>query len=167
MRFPIEGSIDDFFSMKISDMINMFRAGLRALTPIADRALLGWRDIEVHDDWDHLANCLYEVFVSRPVAMDARAPREAKQLPRYEFRPDSYHDHSWIVVSTSSGEQYAFVRLLPGDGEFDKVEAVEVDPKTGRPGDAVTLPLSGQEFLLVRRYDDGDSEIVTEVAPIE
>ncbi|MCP2259969.1 hypothetical protein LX15_003680 [Streptoalloteichus tenebrarius] len=107
------------------------------------------------------------MFVSRPVKMDARAPKEPKPLPRYAFRPDSYQDYSSVVVSASSGEQHAFVRLLPSNGEFDWIEAVKVEPRTGQPGDVVTLPLSGQKFLLLRRYDDGDSEIVSEVAPIE
>ncbi|MCP2259966.1 hypothetical protein LX15_003677 [Streptoalloteichus tenebrarius] len=77
-------------SMTITELVTTFRRSLLALTPIADRTRLSWDFREAHDDWDHLAECLYEVFVARPVLTDSRAPREAHPMPRYAAHIDSY-----------------------------------------------------------------------------
>jgi hypothetical protein len=84
-------------SFEISELIATFRESILALMPVADRALLSWRDEDAHDDWERLVESAFVVFVQSPIFLDP-ANRTALPLARYDFDIPTYRSSSWIEV---------------------------------------------------------------------
>ncbi|WP_291036492.1 hypothetical protein [Herbiconiux sp.] len=105
-------------SFEISELIATFRESILTLMPVADRALLSWRDEDAHDDWERLVESAFHVFVQSPISLDP-AHRTALPLARYDFNIPTYKHSSWIeVVSADRPSGLALVRFEAGAGDF-------------------------------------------------
>lgn len=140
------------------------RDALSALVPVAERARISWREGEAYDDWDDLASCVYDVLVSRTIAADVGAGREALPLAPYDMRLPSYAEHSAIAARTDDGSVLLFNRLLAGEGDFAAAEAVSasLDGRLLEAGPAV-LPIDSVSWLLLWRRRDASTEFREDV----
>ncbi|GAA4978900.1 hypothetical protein [Actinopolymorpha pittospori] len=149
--------IDEVYTATVHELVENFRSGLIAMLPIADRAMLNSRDVNPHDDWEQLAESIFDVFVRGSVRLDrvSLANRDQFPLPRYDFDLDSYSALSWIGCGSGPSSDLAFVRLLSHAEPFDTVQRVEVDPVTLEAGQRRTFPWASVSFVLVRRSPVG------------
>jgi hypothetical protein len=147
----------------VDELIDVFRQGLLALIPVAERAQVTWRYPDAYDDWDELAESLYGVFVGHPAGRPPNTP-ESYPLAPYDYYIRSYAEFSWIEFdSPDAGDSAAFVGLRSDAEPFDTLYLVQVDPESGKPGDSIEVPWRDHGFALRRRFVDGTSERVTEV----
>ncbi|MEM1367735.1 MAG: hypothetical protein AAGG02_06895 [Cyanobacteria bacterium P01_H01_bin.15] len=49
--------------MEIEELLDIFRGGLMALIPTMEHAKIPWQQAENYDDWDAIAETLYEQIV--------------------------------------------------------------------------------------------------------
>ena len=118
---------EDTPSFSICELVLQFREALSALTPIAERAHLSWRDEDTHDDWERLAERLWDVFVRSPIYADPRT-KDAAPLLRYDFSVSSYAENSWIECTlVDSVATYSLLRLSTRTTAFDTLELLRVD----------------------------------------
>jgi hypothetical protein len=161
-------SSDDVLIASVSDLVSNFRSAMLALLPVADLSMLGWRDDEMHPDWEKLSECLFDVFVRGPV--DADSGRAFGELPlaRYDIDLEDYSTHSWVGVCSGAGTTYmAFVRFVSQVEAFDAVQVVEVDPVTGATGRRQLVAWCPNEIVLVRREPDHADCIVRMIEAVE
>ena len=53
--------------MSVTELMNAFRDGLRALIPVFERAKLGWRQEDAYDPWENTAAALFKAIVGSSV----------------------------------------------------------------------------------------------------
>lgn len=157
-------AVDDVLRTTVSDLLINFRSVLVAAVPSAERIKLAWRDDNPHDDWERLAECMFDVFVRATVEADRHRLPGEYTLPRYDFDVESYHDSSWISVAGQP--DLAFVRLLSRADPFDTVQLARVEPSTHRALGRQLVAWRDLSFELVRRNsaEPGDVASVIEVS---
>jgi hypothetical protein len=157
---------DDLFRASISELLRNFRDALLALIPVADVAMIDYRDESMHRDWERLAECMFDVFVRSPV--DSAADRTGRELPlaRYDIDLDDYSESSWLTAGGVTGSD-AIVRFLSSVKPFDTVQVVEVDPVTFRAGQRRSVPLRDLDPTLWWRTTDGGSRAVLGIEAVE
>ncbi|MEV8254243.1 hypothetical protein AB0O95_09790 [Rhodoglobus sp. NPDC076762] len=165
MTMVNETNVPDVVNLSVDDAVQAFRAALVALVPSAEKVSLVWQSESTHDDWEQLAESVFEVMVANPVAMDTHRMRDAFPLARYDFDWKSYASASWLELDADVGDEYALVlvRFTSTAAPFDMPEFAHVRIDTGeRVSDEITgltSPTSGFIFRL-RRRAAGHSEIV-------
>ena len=139
------------WNTSVSEMMNLFRAGLLAVLPIADQACINWEDGKQYDDWDAIADGLYEGIVRMSVFHSGECSE--CMIPRYGFRQPS-DKRCYILTKERSGSTlgvfvsfssketaFSHVRVQPVDEEaasaaafyrFDDCEFVLFDSSAGR-----------------------------------
>lgn len=156
------------FRISVNDCIGIFRDAVIALIPFAERARLTWEDVNPHDDWERIAEMLFNVFVARPIMLDASAVRGQMPLPPYDYDVDSYSQYSWIEVYLPNESQgFPLIRLLSQGSPFDAVQLARIDPDSLGTRSRVTVPWDGAEFFFRRRLYDGSSKVIAEVWPTD
>ncbi len=151
--------------MTVTELVVNFRTGLLGLLPAVERVEMPWRPSDAYDEWDDLAQAVYEALVVWPLRWTL--PEDQHRLfrmPRYNLLLATYAGLSLIEVVTpnSSGAIQVFHALGTGDAPFDTVVWRPVGP-TGSPlSDALeSIPLDGTRFAL-RVYANGSSTKVVE-----
>jgi hypothetical protein len=147
----------------IDKLVDVFREGLLALIPVAERAQVPWREPDAYDDWDELAESLYGVFVEHPTRLPESA-LEPWPLASYDYHVDSYAEFSWIeVTGPDVPASHAFVGFRTSSEPFDTLCLVQVDPESGASGQNIDVPWRDHGFVLRRRFVDSAAEVVTEI----
>lgn len=117
----------------VDQLMLIFRDALRVLAPHIERARIEWRDGSAYDDWDEIAQVLYEKIVV--VSVKWAIPedeREGCHFPDYNMTYESYADRTVIVVNRElSGERLVFHSFTTDKEPFDKARACRVD-RVGR-----------------------------------
>lgn len=162
-------AVDYGVGISIDDLISTFRDALVAVVPAADRAGLTWSDENSHDDWERLAECLFDVFVASPIRADPRWTSAIEPLPRYDFDIPEYGSLSWIeVIIPERPARFAFVRLLSREEPFDALQVVQLDQDAWSAGERSILQwASGMQFRVIERSNDGKLDVITFVNPSE
>ena len=159
----------DVFELDVHDAVEAFRAALIALIPSAEKVGLSWRPEDTHDDWEELAEAVFEVMVKNPTTQDIRSGQDAYPLARYDFDLTTYEGLSWIeanVTDSTLAHALVFVRFLSVADAFDTTQWAEVRISDGQvvPPDSSSLhaPTSSTRFRL-RRRRPGSSGVVHKV----
>jgi hypothetical protein len=148
----------------VAESIDAFRQGLMALVPSAQRVGLTWEDENTHDDWERLAETLFEVLVASPIRQDLRRGPDAYPLPRYDYDFMSYVEMSWLEVILPDGSRtLVFVRLLSRAGPFDTVQLAPSTRDGLVSGERAPFSYGDVSLHLRRRFVDGGSEIVNKL----
>jgi hypothetical protein len=139
----------------VDELVQIFRAALIALVPIADRAHMPWREPNNYDDWDSIAAAIYESVVSRSLEESSEWDK-FDAVPKYDKRTDCYSNSSYLTTKDESGA-CAFIcfetKSFPFDtslfGRLDESNVVisferrKTDSVgfvlAGRSGDVVTI----------------------------
>lgn len=95
-------------TFEISELIELFRAGLVALIPVAERARIAWREPNVCDPWEGIEQALFASIVASVV--DNPEPAPPRSLPKYGWICPSYADLSFVTERTARlrGERLCF-----------------------------------------------------------
>lgn len=117
-----EGKI---WKTSVDQLLELFRAGLIAVAPVADRAHINWADGSQYDDWDAIADGLYEGIVRMSVLHSTEC--RGISIPRYGFWP-SNHERYYISVKDKSGTSVGmFVSFSSRDTAFSHVRVQSAD----------------------------------------
>lgn len=163
---PGAGSLDGATQKQVDHLLETFRSGLRALIPVADAAKIPWREGEAYDDWDSLADRLFEVFIKHPITEDEK-PENMLGLPPYDMQLDSYSEYSWIELGDDTGRILVFNRFLLREPSAAEVEAVQVTSDGSVELRSIVLRWPHPTVKLRRRYPDDSFEIVDHVTFFE
>lgn len=166
IELPETGSPNGISKEQINHLLETFRSGLRALIPVADAARIPWCEGEAYDDWDSLANRLFEVFIKRPIIEDEKS-EDMLSLPPYDMQLGSYSEYSWIELGNDTDRILAFNRFILREPTAAEVEAVQVSSDGNVELRSSTLLWPGLTVKLRRRYPDGSFEIVDHVTFFE
>src|SRR5947209_1121998 len=87
----------------VDQLMLVFRDALRALVPHVEKAKIEWRDGSAYDDWDEIAQTLYEkIVVASLLWARPEDERERWQLPDYNMTYSSYIGKTVIAVNRAS-----------------------------------------------------------------
>ena len=131
-------------TVSVTDLVLNFADACRALVPAVDRAEVPWRDGEQYDNWDRIAEALFESLVTEPCAFQAAGEAGLAKLrvARYGFSPDAEAN---AYVARLGDLPTQLITLSSVAAPFDHAYCEE---PTGR------VPLAGSRFVFV--YDAGD-----------
>lgn len=141
----------------VTELMHIFHDGLVAITPIAERLALDWREGQ-HRHWENLAEAMYDSCVRGPIETDVAARNHELRLARYDIDAPSYVNSSWIAVRSKSftTRQAALVRLMTDIDPFDMVEVAILDPVTLRPISRRLFSFAESDFSYIRRSKEGE-----------
>ncbi len=109
----------------VNELTLIFRDALLALIPIADRARMQWREPKNYDDWDLIAQSLFQSIVVSSLA-HAEPLQPSYRLPIYDARIADYSESSFL--STSAGPtDLAFVCFETDQSPFDSAVFARLD----------------------------------------
>jgi hypothetical protein len=121
----------------VTDVLLIFRDALRALVPHVTRAHIQWREGTAYDDWDEIAQVLYEkIVVSSALWALPEHERSTAEFPVYNMTYDSYAGKAVIIVNEESdSERLVFHSFATQDRPFDRVRSRVVDAEGNAHGD--------------------------------
>jgi|GEM_PF-2265110 len=140
--------------MTVTELIRNFREGLLGLLPVVERVRMPWRPLDAYDEWDELAQAVYEALVVWPLRWTlAESEHEHFEMPEYNLLIPTYTGKSLIEVipAQPDGSIRVFHALGTSKAPFDVVEWRDVGP-TGAPASDVLGTTSLEEARFVLRY---------------
>jgi hypothetical protein len=140
----------------VTNLVFNFRDACRALVPSLDRARVAWSDANQYDNWDRIAEALFESFVAEPCMFQANEiGLGALQLTKYGFSiaPNA---NAFICVVAPQGGECRFINLASYDEPFDHVRAL------GTFGEIIA-PIAQCEFSFVMTGPTGKQLRATEI----
>ncbi len=114
----------------VSELLTIFRDALRALIPYLEAARIRWRDDEAYEDWDDIAETLFERFVLMSIRWGLPNPQPDLKLPGYGFVYDDYSDRALIEVRDRDAPQevpLVFFRLATRTTPLDTAKCFRAD----------------------------------------
>ena len=140
----------------VDDLMRIFRDALVAILPSLERAKIHWHKSDAYDQWDHIAETLFQEIVVDTIRWGVN-DFEAK-VPRYDFTYSDYSAFSFASVSrrgtVEAGNLLAFLNFDPNDDTFSVVRCLEVD-QNGIVGRPCRVPLDEAFFVFEHRQPDG------------
>jgi hypothetical protein len=134
----------------LDELINIFRRSLVTLIPVFDEAKIAWWGQSTYDDYDRIAEALYDSIVHDSLT-NARSLEAALPLARYGVRQPG-REFSHILVNDPS-DRLAFHEFDSETEPFDTIVCLRVGVD-GREAttDISTMPFGGQHFTYEATY---------------
>ena len=145
------------WNTNVGELMQVFRDALAALAPILKRARIDSEEGAAYDDWDNVAEALFDGIIRRSIQWSSEGGQDVT-LPDYGVRQRSYAAKAYIVVRdrTQPGERYILDLLTSGSSGFDSVSVLrEATPE----GDALTIPWDRASFAV--RLPGDPTELTT------
>jgi hypothetical protein len=125
----------------VTEVVLILRDALRALVPHVTRAGIEWRENAAYDDWDEIAQLLFEkIVVASVIWALPEVDRSPIDFAAYDVMYDSYAGKAVIVVKTANAERLVFHSFGTRDQPFDIVRTRLVDKEGG---------IHGNDFVIV------------------
>jgi hypothetical protein len=157
---------EERWATSVRDLVLNFRDALAALTPYMDRVKIGWRDAEAYDDWDEIAQGLYENMVLRSILYSI-GQEEGLSTPEYGMVYPSYQEKSFIEVggdASPRGKFRVFVGFSTLEHPFDQVRYQLVSGLDLRAaGNPTCIPLGDANFVFIVNKGDQDRERLSDI----
>jgi hypothetical protein len=134
------------------ELIGLFKQGILALTPIAERAHMPWKEPDAYDDWDHICRAVYRSFVIMSVE-NADGSQGLLPLLDYDRRVQSYRKHSY-VGNASMGALEAFICFETQTAPFDTCRFAVLDSEQNVVSSR-QVPAVSVSFVLIGRDRHG------------
>jgi hypothetical protein len=128
----------------VNEVVRIFREGLLALIPVVEKAKMPWADPHAYDDWDVIAQGLYEGIVILSLAHSIQWD-DFKEIPKFDHRISDYHDRSYIFLA-EAGEQKPFICFHSVKAPFDTALVALLD-KDGNVVDVSEHDLGNSTFV--------------------
>lgn len=142
----------------LSDVVLIFGDCLRVLTPYVSKVGIEWDDGKNYDDWDAIAQALYDTVVGGTVAYTVEGEGFDKLAP-YGFIMPDYSNRSFLF-GAQSGRDAAFLKLEGLELPFDTAVFLELGPDGKPTGQKVRSPLRNTTFVALLRSAEEEREIV-------
>jgi hypothetical protein len=127
----------------ISVIVLNFRDALRALVPFAEKVGVPWRDGESYDEWDGIAEELFQALV---IAVVPSPEGVARNFAKYDMRYENYAGLRKIVVRSGTAQAlYTFVAFSTRDTPFDSIRVVGRGVNSSQ---TTTISSVGVEFFV-------------------
>lgn len=138
-------------TVEIPSLIEYFRAGLIALTPVAEQARIIWSGPDVYDSWESIERTLFTSIVTSVVSNAVPIPPHP--LPQYGLTYPTYADLSFITEQGARlhGERLVFLGLTTTSEPFDTMCLLDVDTCFVPTGRIVELALAQAKPELAAR----------------
>lgn len=154
----------------LTHLLSAFRRALQAMAPVVQSVGLTWRDGEAHDEWDALAENLFDVLVVSAICGDPQVGGVGRPVGRYGFgpTPGGPLNASWIEVDVPERPgTHAFVDF-GSDDDFGVVHVVRVDRNRRWTGEAGSVKWTPQRTFGLRLGAAGAVDLrVDRVTPSE
>ena len=131
-------------TLTVTDLVLNFAYACRALVPSLDRAAVPWQDEAQYDNWDRVAEALFETLVTEPCVFQAVG--EARSISLHPATYGFAHDpgcNAWLAVNR--GRPTRVISLASVASPFDHARC---------EGEPELVTLREHEFVFV--YDTGD-----------
>jgi hypothetical protein len=126
----------------VTNLVLNFGDACRALVPCLDRALIAWCNSNQYDNWDRIAEALFESLVAEPCRFQAsEIGLGALQLSKYGFDSCS-SANAFISVVTPHSTDCKLISLVSQGQPFSHVRAI------GTSGEIVA-PITQCDFAFV------------------
>ena len=108
----------------VTDLVRNFAGACRALVPNLDQARIPWTDGKQYDNWDRIAEALFESLVLEPCRFQAKIsfPETPLMLTRYGFLQRS--ESAFLGFAAGVEAEGRFIRLLSVKEPFDYCEGM-------------------------------------------
>lgn len=138
-------------SFEIGELLAIFRAGLIALIPMAERARIAWRGPDVYDDWEAIEQTLFASTIGSVVKNALPAP--PFPLAIYSIVSRSYSDRSFLTEQASRlrGDFLMLLELTTASEPFDTINFLRLNLDLGSTDEIVKIPLSQAVLELAAR----------------
>ena len=101
----------------VDELVQIFRAALIALVPIADRAHMSWREPSNYDDWDSISAAIYNSVVLQ--SLENSSERDKYDVvPPYDHRTECFSYNSFLTAKDDPGA-CAFICFETNSSPFD------------------------------------------------
>ena len=142
--------------LSVTQLVLNFAEACRALVPHMDRALVSWRDGQQFDNWDRVAEALFQSLVVEPCAFAAKSLTGdlALRLSRYGFA-SPYNPKDSAVCVVDGNRPTRLLRLTSDLQPFDTV--------VHGPDVAATMPIENADFAFIAVDENGKSHILRRI----
>jgi hypothetical protein len=133
----------------VGALIEMFQGGLLGLVPTFERARINWRGPDTYDDYERVAEALFDSIV-RDALANAEGLQNAYRAARYGVHEPG-RELSRILVGDPE-EGMAFFELESGTEAFDTIVCQLTDQNGKETEGQVRIPLLGARFTYEARF---------------
>ena len=134
-------------SITVTDLVLNFASACRSLVPALERADVPWRDETQWDNWDRIAEPLFESLVIEQCLYAAVGEMKLHTLtvPRYGFDPYGSQYSAWITLEGATNLR--MVGLSTKQQPFDRIDLADQDHR-------VSIALDGASFAFTFKAPD-------------
>jgi len=147
----------------VSELLSIFRGALIAIIPWLEKAKIKWKEGEVYDDWDNIAESLYRNIVCSSLTGEVDS---SYSIAKYNFQYEDYSTIDFIQVKSEnhSDKSLAFVAFQSISTPLDYVKVAELN-KSDRVVGYLDLKQEDLEFVFVKN-NAGKKEVIDKVEVI-
>lgn len=144
----------------VTELLMIFKGALLAIIPWLEKAKIKWTNEEAYDDWDNIAESLYQNIVCS--SLNGEVTSEY-QIAKYNFNYDDYSSISFIRVRHKNNpeKKFAFVSFQSNLSPMDRVKVAELD-KLNKVVDYTKLKLDSLDFVFVKNLK-GKKEVIDSI----
>jgi len=138
----------------VTELLQSCRDALAAIAPVVERVGMRWKEPDVYDDWDAIAEVLFQQVVVESLRWALPDDHRAHfALPQYAMKHESVAATSYIrVVEAQNDRHLAFHGFGTHVDPFDIVRTQQVTEEGVSGGTGfVDLPVSSVKFVLCLR----------------
>jgi hypothetical protein len=152
--------MSNYWKTSVRELIEIFRGALIAIIPWIERAKIKWKSGEAYDDWDNIAQALYENIVCSSLAGEVASEYS---IAKYDFHYDSYSSVDFILIKSKSQMdiKYAFVSFQSSTNPLDSLKVAKLD-KSNKVIEFINLEFEEIEFVFVKN-NNGKEELIDEI----
>lgn len=154
MTQPVETT----WQTDVGTLVGLYQKALSVLVPIADEVRIPWSEESAYDDWDAIAEVLFEQIVHRSIRWALpSAERDSLRLPRYGLSSLDYSQLSLVTVRSNASSQISVFHSLGTTSQpFDTVLCVVIDENWHPVEERLRrLPLREAKFSFLLRSSAG------------
>ena len=136
--------MQETWETSINELISIFRGAINAILPWLEKAKIPWKEGVAYDDFDVIAESLFESIVAGSVKSQNKY---SGKFPKYNYRYTDYSEMDYIGVKDDKGNDLVFVEFQSIFGENDKIK-VAVLNKAGFCEKYDSIDYVGDSFFL-------------------
>jgi hypothetical protein len=144
----------------VTELLVILRGALMAIIPWLEKAKIKWTDEEAYDDWDNIAESLYQNIVCSSLTGEIASEY---QIAKYNLNYEDYSSINFIGVrhKDNSEKKFAFVAFQSNLSPMDSVKVAGLD-KLDKVIDYTKLKLDSLDFVFVKNLN-GKKEVIDSI----
>lgn len=144
----------------VTELLVILRGALMAIIPWLEKAKIKWTDEEAYDDWDNIAESLYQNIVCSSLSGEIASEY---QIAQYNFNYEDYSSINFIGVRHKDNpeKKFAFVAFQSNLSPMDSVKVAELD-RLDKVVDYTKLNLDSLDFVFVKNLN-GKKEVIDSI----